>query len=226
MNESDAFPEELTVTHPAWSLQVRLLGVSLAWVTFGLTAAEAQEKPTLPASAQRAAKEYQRDLADAESKLAAAVDDARERFVAKLTELMKKETSAGNLDKAVALRDEIKRVQGEKVPERKAAAKGPQLASYAGRWSIWGSAPAENQKTYLIDRTGKVKELEHALEGQLVLAGGFAYLEIPSRSGGTDFEHLTLVGNRLLIEHWYPKDNYEKKVATNLALGINTDAAK
>lgn len=196
----------------------------LVFVGLNTTVAVGEETKTLPPSVQQAVKEYQADVAVAEAKFGAEAEKARQSFLAKLNEEMKKETMAGNLDNAVAIRDEIRRIQSESPSAKgtlqhgqtpkSTAALPPQLI---GKWIVKYQPPFIH--TYTVHPDGTCSYLEKGVVGNLKRQSNDTFLITFAVDDGDFTERWTLAGNRFFVEHFYPVGSFPKATPTFLGVG-------
>jgi hypothetical protein len=151
---------------------------------------------------------FHETLRDAQRQYDAVVRRAAEPLKEKLRAAVQVETKAGNLDKAVALRDEADALEtpglslfgdGTEVPRA--------VADFVpGTWDV-AYYPNHWHRRYVIQPSGEVSCDGEKLKGKIERKGGFSILDF----GDGKLERLTFAGRRLFIEHYIPKASYPKE---------------
>jgi hypothetical protein len=193
-----------------------ILGAAYLLAIIG-TCVWAAELPKLPNDALRARADYRDAKAKAGAVQADSLRRATEDYKKRLKEIMEKETKSGNLDGALAVREEIK---GLDAPAKEGGSKTdpkadpPSRRMVTGLWSIkyhpnkTGGAIEVKPDGLVTYEDGKTKK------GQLLKQGEFFVME-----SGERFERFTFAGNRLFIEHYLSKAHYERNEIDQIGVG-------
>lgn len=147
-------------------------------------------------------------LRDAQQQYDAVVRKAADQFKEKLRLAVPVETKAGNLDKAVALRDEADALDKPGPPLFGDGTEVPlALAAFVpGTWDV-AYYPNHWRRRYVIQPSGEVWCDSEKLKGKIERKGGFFVLDF----GDGKLERLTFAGRRLFVEHYIPKESYPKE---------------
>jgi len=165
-------------------LAIIALAVALAACTL------AAEPAKTPDGLAKARAEFKDELARAKAEFDEAVKKAVDGHRARLKELLDAETKGGNLDEALAVREEIRGLE----PGRK-------VAWVAGTWRI-KYHPNRTTRTYVIRATGEVEYGDR--KAVLKVQADALLLDF----GDDKVERLTFAGDRLFVEHFAPRRNF------------------
>jgi hypothetical protein len=192
-----------------------LIAVSIA--SLGLLPAVAENRePAVSAAAEKARAKYVSAVEKSQEKYSDEVSAHFSDYLKELETIQDKETKAGRLEVAVAVRDEIKRLQTEGAPvfaEAPPTSLRTAIPRLVGTWSTLATTGAK--RIYIVDSSGKVKFVDEKLEGQLKSRGK----EITLDFGDNKIERWSYCDGRIFIEHWYPKDTYPMGPPINMAIG-------
>lgn len=193
----------------------------------------------LPKAAQAISDQLAADLRKSYLAYRAAAEKAQEAAAAKLQQELERETKKGNLDGALRIREEIAAVkEGRPLAAVERAERAdvlgnvaapeaaPAFAAFAGLWLVTYSTG--QTRTLRIAAAGKVEVVESTWGGagtsfQLErrpekpeLAVGTTISEILP---GDHLESFRIIGERLIVDHWWPAGGFPAKTPTTSASG-------
>jgi hypothetical protein len=175
-----------------------------------------EQSAKMPTSAKlgTAASEYQRAIRQAKSE----IDRAYEHAVRDYTKGLK-------IEQAEAVRKEWKEsselATSSKPNEKKPVKVDPTPARnkwIAGEWKLmYGSKSAPIWRTYIIEPDGEVKFIESNYKAKLRPIEGSSSFTLDFGDG--KIERVCFVDNRLFVEHFNPKSDFEKNQPDVTAVG-------
>jgi hypothetical protein len=196
---------------------MRWCAIALGLPVIGLCLAADDEPTKVPPGLENARKEYKAALGKAQAEYNRSVTNAAEEHKKRLKDLQQAETKAGNLDAALAARDELRALEMN-GPPLLAEGKDPAVAKgkwVTGTWII-RHHPNGSIRTYVIRSDGQVTFLEGHVKGQLKRSGESFTLDF----GEGKFERITFAGGRLFVEHYNPKSDFEKNLPGQIGVGV------
>lgn len=180
------------------------------WVAFGALWSQAQQ-PAMPKELKKARAEFAAAMKQADSEFAASSKSAAEAFKKHLKELVEKESKAGNLDTAIAIREELKKVDAD-VPAAKAEKTTRRWIP--GRWHV-RFHPSNTGGILEIRPDGQILDDSGNKRGQLRILND----EIIRDSDGV-FERFNFSKNRLFIEHYSSRVDLERNVVDQIGVAV------
>jgi len=168
-----------------------------------------EETPTLapPSSVVSARARYDATLADAAAAFDKAAAQAHADYLADLELALRAETMAGNLDGAVAVRDEKTRAAAEGPAKLggdadQTADRAARIAPFVGTWQVRYTSGSIH--TYRVSRGGLVQRIDNKRvsdrSSKIELRDGLVIVTVETPR----VEHWTLADNRLVVEHFDP----------------------
>jgi len=190
-----------------------------ALVVFALAASTlgADDKPVkLPPSSEAAKKGFKAAIAKAEDEYNKAVNKAADEYKAQLKVIQEGETKGGNLDAAVAVREEVKRITEESLPlfeEGKDAptAKGKLVAG------TWDMTYIQNKatRTYVFKTDGDLSFVEEKKSWKVKKVGDAFVTD----HGEGHMARYTFAGGRVFEEMYESKAKFDKETPSMIGIG-------
>jgi hypothetical protein len=168
-----------------------------------------QDSGKLPSSARlrTAAAEYQKATRTADAVLEKVYDKA-----------MKDATKALKIDLAEAIQAELKEITAKGPNPKTAASKGEAPATrpklIPGRWEVTYT-PNRSTHVYIIRSDGAVVNERGEVQYQIKHRDGALIVEFPDNK----LERFTFAENRLFVEHFNPKSDYERNIPDQVGIG-------
>lgn len=167
-----------------------------------------------PASLESARKEYKAALTQAQTGYNQAANKAAEEQKQRLKELQQTETKAGNLDAAVAIRDELKALTDAGPPLLGGNEWAGRAKWVEGTWEVI-YPPGKAVRTYVIKPDGDVTFVEEKRSGKLKPSGDSFLLDLDDGK----LSRLTFGGGRVFDEGFDPKSSFGKGPPTVIGVG-------
>ncbi len=180
----------------------------------------ADDKPVkLPPAFEAAKKEFKTAVGRAEADYNKAVQKAAEDYKAKLKAVQETETKAGNLDTALAVRDEIKALTDDSLPlfddskeKELTAMKGKVVV---GTWDVTVT-PGRTTRTYLLKADGELLSVEDKKTWKLKKVGDSLLADTVDGR----ISRFTFASGRLFEEMYESKTNLEKDLPQFIGIGV------
>jgi len=180
---------------------------------YSMTLFASEPQPHLKSlKARTAYKTYQAELNTAEREYDRSAKDALDKYKAALGEALELATASGQLDEALAIRDEMRSLTSP-VPRKR--------RELAGTWRIqFGGGGI---RTYEIETAGRISWVDSKTGIRrakiFTMSGGYWTSLIPS-----EIQRLTPSQGRLYVEHF--KASERKPVGTPLSIGVGVRIRK
>ena len=167
--------------------------------------------------AQAARKRYEEAAARAEQEFSKKIATASETAIKELTEAMKTATRAADLEEANRI--------SAAIDELKVSDPSPASApSIVGGWRV--TYTTGNVRQYRIDPDGSLSWTSDAVQGVVHGRVQRAGKEVLIDDGKGAVERLTLAGERLFVEHFFPAERFPNNPPRIMAVGTRARPAR